>query len=118
MSWDTKKGTKQSYYYRCERRPGCPHPVKIYLGKGPEAEAAARDLEERKQAQQTRRAIEREALLREELRVTPAEESLKHFQNLVDLLIRTALQEAGYYEHRGEWRRMRRGRESRSDQEG
>lgn len=117
MSWDLKKGGQHRYYYRCERRPGHPNPVKVYLGKGPQAEEAARQLEERRLARQARREADRETLLVEQIRYLSAEKAVADLQDLVDMLVREALHEAGYHEHRGEWRRKRHGQEGRSDRE-
>jgi hypothetical protein len=106
MSWDAKKNGKHRYYYRSERQPGCPYPVKVYVGKGAAAQEAARQLEERRLAQQARRQAEREALLTEQICVLAAEEALRALQNLVDFFVCKALHEAGYYRRRGEWRRQ------------
>jgi hypothetical protein len=113
MSWDMKGTGKHQYYYRSERQPGRPYPVKVYIGKGPDAEKAARQLEERQQALQARRQADREAILAEHLGVSAAEESLRELRSLVEALVRDALCAAGYHQHRGEWRRQRHGKDSR-----
>lgn len=107
MGWDAKGKGGNRYYYRSERRPGRPHPVKVYLGKGSQAEDAARQLEERHLARQARREADREAVLSEVTRVAVADAALQEVRNLVQHLVRAALHEAGYHEHRGEWRRRR-----------
>lgn len=113
MGWDAKGTGGNRYYYRSERRPGRPHPVKVYLGKGRQAEEAARQLDERRRARQAGR----EALQAEQARLAAADEALDELQNLVDRAVRSALCEAGFHEHRGEWRRKRHGQDGPLDRD-
>jgi hypothetical protein len=107
MGWDTKKNGKL-YYYKSERRPGSSHPVKVYLGKGPEAEEAARQIEERRQE----RLAVRAALLEEEMRYADADQQLSQFGDLISAIVKATLRDADYYNHKGEWRRRRNGRDA------
>jgi len=107
MGWDTKKNGSR-YYYRTERRPGQLHPIKIYLGKGAEAEEAARKIEARRQ----KRLAVRTAILEEQMRVAAGEQKLLELGELVTLLVKAALVGAGYYNHKGEWRRRRHGKDA------
>jgi hypothetical protein len=98
VSWDRKRrgGT---YFYLARRLNG--RSIKVYLGRGPEAEAAARQLEERRRARQARR----EAWLRDQAQVAAAEQALQAFGELVSLLARATRILGGYHEHHGQWRR-------------
>ena len=115
MGWDAKGNGGNRYFYRSERRPGRPHPVKVYVGKGPGAEEAARQLEGRRQARLARREADRAALLSERAGVAAADGALRELEGLVNEVVRAALRGAGYHEHRGEWRRRRHGQDGRSD---
>ena len=68
MVWSRKqRGPESGYYYRSRRVDG--RPVKLYVGRGPDAELAAR-LDER--ARQDRRA-ERAAFLAEQMQLAAAD---------------------------------------------
>ena len=104
MVWSRKqRGAKGGYYYRSKRIAG--RPVKLYVGRGPDAELAARlDARER----QDRRA-ERAAFLAEQVRLAVVDLALQEARALVDLLVQTTLVLGGFHNHHGQWRR-RRGR--------
>jgi hypothetical protein len=103
MVWSRKqRGAKGGYYYRSKRIAG--RPVKLYVGRGPDAELAAR-LDERER--QDRRA-ERAAFLAEQVRLAAADLAFADARSLVDPLVRAALILSGFHLHRGsEWRRRR-----------
>ena len=104
MSWDAKTpGGKRAYYYRSVRRGD--RICKVYLGRGPEAEEAARQIEERRQVRQA----QREALHEELLRVGVAEQHLRELHDVTYLLVSAALTGAGYYRRRSEWRKLQHG---------
>jgi hypothetical protein len=104
MVWSRKqRGPESGYYYRSRRVDG--RPVKLYVGRGPDAELAAR-LDERER--QDRRA-EREAFLAERVRLAAADLAFADARALVDLLVRATLALGGFHTHHGQWRR-RRGR--------
>lgn len=108
MGWDVKRGgAPGGYYYRSVRVPGQPQPVKLYLGRGAEAHAAAAAVEERRAA--------RVAAL--EAASTPAARAVTHATDLLEDLGRrtrelmvAALVAAGWHRHKGEWRRRRAAR--------
>ena len=104
MVWSRKqRGPRSGYYYRSRRVGG--RPVKLYVGRGPEAELAAR-LDER--ARQDRRA-ERAAFLAEQVRLAAADLAFADARVLVDLLVRATFILSGFHFHRDEWRRRRHG---------
>ena len=105
MAWSRKqRGPRSGYYYRSRRVDG--RPVKLYVGRGPDAELAAR-LDERER--EDRRA-ERGTWLTERVRLAVVDAAFADARSLVDLLVRAALILSGFHLHRGsEWRR-RRGR--------
>jgi hypothetical protein len=103
MAWHRKQRGPQSGYYYRSRRVGR-KVVKVYVGRGPAAELAAR-LDERER--QDRRAA-REAFLAEQVRLAVADVVLSDARDLVGLLVRAALILSGFHLHRGsEWRRRR-----------
>jgi hypothetical protein len=101
MPWD-RRG-RHAYYHSC-RVEG--RATRRYLGRGPEVEKAAAEVERRKAE---RAALARQ--LRAEERqhaaaVGPLEEVSWHLNHLA----RAALGAAGYHQHdRGAWRRRRHG---------
>jgi hypothetical protein len=106
MSWD-RKGPCGPYYYRSTRQGDKVR--KVYLGRGPRAEAAARRVEARRQARQAERA----ACRRDVAKVAAAEQALVDLTALARHLVRAALVAAGFHERRGQWRKKRNGRDSR-----
>src|SRR3712207_5762858 len=109
MSWD-QKGKYGPYYYRTLREGRTVR--KLYLGKGKQAEAAARDVEQRRQARQAAR----EAWHQEQARLAGAEQQLHDLRALAQVLVRAFLDGAGYHEHRGEYRRRRHARDGDNPQ--
>jgi len=105
MGWDRKqRGSSSGYYYRSVRRNG--KPVKIYLGRGPEAEQAAAGVERARQARQAAQA----AVAAEHLRLAGADACLAEVHRVVKLLFRAVLFSSGYYYlHKGTWRRRGHG---------
>jgi hypothetical protein len=102
MVWSRKqRGAKGGYYYRSKRIAG--KPVKLYVGRGPAAELAAR-LDERER--EDRRA-EREALLAEQVRLAAADLAFADARGLVDLLVQGTLVLGGFHDHHGQWRSRR-----------
>jgi hypothetical protein len=100
VAWENRKGLGR--YFTLSRRCGG-RTVRTYFGTGQAAELAATTLEirhiERTQAQ---RAEAEESSCWKSL-----EDQLQEYATGADLLARLALLLAGYYEHRGEWRRRR-----------
>jgi hypothetical protein len=105
MAWSRKqRGPESGYYYR-SRRVGR-RVIKLYVGRGPDAELAARRDERERQG----RRAEREAFLDEQVRLAAADVAFGDARALVDLLVRATLITSGFHLHHGsEWRR-RRGR--------
>jgi hypothetical protein len=101
MSWDRKRANGPKYYYRSVRQDG--RVRKLYLGRGPAAESAARQDQEARAARIGAWAAARAA--RE--RVAGALDAARAFRIYVDLLTRASLLAAGLRFHRGEWRRPR-----------
>jgi hypothetical protein len=102
MAWHEKqRGPKGGYYYRSKRVNG--RSVKVYVGRGPDAELAAR-LDERERQD---RRTEREVQLAEQVRLAAADLALQEARVLADLLVRATLILRGYHLHRDEWRRRR-----------
>jgi hypothetical protein len=100
MSWD-KKARGGRYYYRCKRVDG--RPIKVYVGKGPEAEQAARSdtlLNHQKE-------VVRQAYRDEVIQLAIADQALKDFGTFMTLLSQSFMLIAGHHSHHGEWRRRR-----------
>ena len=104
MAWELR-GRAGPYLYRSVRKDG--RVVKQYLGSGPQAQAAVRKLEQQQQAL----LAERDALSHEQVQVSAAEAQLREVQDLVRTLVRATLLAAGYYDHRGQWRRRNHARD-------
>jgi hypothetical protein len=100
MAWETRHDNRQRYYYR-SRRTADGKVEKQYLGKGRTAELAA--------ASDQKAQAERKAALaawREQKREQDAiDAALKDFCEECSVMLEAALVAAGYYLHRGEWRR-------------
>src|SRR4051812_10691018 len=100
MSWDQKpRGSETGYYYRTVRSGQ--KTTKVSVGRGPQAEDAARQDEEERQ----RRLTARQAWRAEQLRLAAADLALRDFRTLTGLLARATLLLAGLHQHHGEWRR-------------
>jgi hypothetical protein len=88
------------YYTRSRRLNG--RVVREYVGRGAQAQLAA----ENDQIRRREAAAARQAWRTEQERVQELEAPMKELDALCDLLMRTTLEDAGYYQHdRGEWRR-------------
>jgi hypothetical protein len=99
MAWEIR-GRGGRYYYRSCRVGS--RVRKIYFGKGPAAEAAAR---EDQHARGARRAAREAARLRRE-GAAAIDALVAIYLNGSADIIQAALLEAGYHQHhRGEWRR-------------
>ena len=100
MAWEKRRG--HLYYYRSQWNQG--RVVKIYMGKGPKAEAAARE----DAAKRAERAERRYAAEMDRLREEPAKDLMADFDGQVKIMLRGALLDAGYHQHdRGKWRKRR-----------
>jgi hypothetical protein len=98
--WLTRGAKK--YFYLVKRVDG--RPQKIYLGSGPVAEAAAAELEQRRQE---RKALTEAAATRE-AELTSVEEPLVDFCTGLDDVVTAVLLALGYHRHdRGTWRLRR-----------
>ncbi len=98
MSWD-KKARGGKYYYRSRRVAG--KAVKVYVGRGPAAELAARLDERERQNRQAGRA----ARLAGRTQLAVADLAFADARALVDLLVQATLVLSGFHLHRNEWRR-------------
>jgi hypothetical protein len=98
MSWD-RRGKRQ-YYSRSYRVNG--RIIREYVGGGVAGERAAAEDAQRR----ARRRAEVAARRAEQELWHEAEEALRGFDELMDLLARATLLSANYHQHaRGEWRR-------------
>ena len=98
MGWEDR-GKSGRYYVRKRWRKGTCHSE--YLGSGPLAEAiAALDAAERaeRRAEQERRQQQRHEY-------EAAERQIGELCEDVDTLVTATLLDAGYYQHKGTWRR-------------
>jgi len=112
VGWDKKQrgDTERGYYYYSVRLPGRPHPVKICLGRGAEAEAEAARMAE-KQARQALAKQERVAQLARHARLDVL---IDEFNALVGVVAAAWMHTKGFHFHKGSWRR-RRGRRPNDD---
>jgi hypothetical protein len=110
MSWD-RKGQCGPYYYRSIRQGD--RVVKQYVGRGIKAEEAAHQIDERRKERQAQREVQQI----KELRIVLAEQRLHDLERFADLLMRTVLDEMGYHDHKGQWRRRRHARTCNDDRE-
>jgi hypothetical protein len=105
MAFETRTPGGARYLYLSRRDPLTGAVKKVYVGRGPKAEADARDLEQRREQREAeRRAVEK---WRAELR--PAADLMAALDEAVSLLMEAALLAEGY--HRPNycpWRRRRR----------
>src|SRR5687768_14975850 len=100
MGWDRKaRGSPQGYYYRSVRLPDRPGPVKVYLVRGPDAQAAAVEVQ--------RRRADRAAAHAEVARWAGLDQLVTESASLAATLAAAALVAAGWHRHKGEWRRQR-----------
>jgi hypothetical protein len=111
MGWD-RKGSCGLYYYKSVREGD--RVRKVYLGRGPRAEAEAGQVEARRQARQAERATCRQDVAK----VAAAEQALRDLKTLAGQLVQAALEGAGFHQHRGQWRRRRHARDGDVDDNG
>lgn len=105
MAFEIETPGGRKYLYASRRDPVTGAVQKVYLGRGPKAEAAARDLEQgRKQREEERRALE---LRLSELR--PVDGLMAALQEAAGLLMEAVLSAQGYHRpNHGPWRKRRR----------
>jgi hypothetical protein len=102
MAWDRGR-----YYTRSRKVNG--RVVREYVGCGEIGERAAKaDARERK-----RRASEREAWLAEKQQIEAVEQAVGRVCEAADVIAKAAMLVAGFYFHKGEWRRRHVTRHSR-----
>jgi hypothetical protein len=95
MAWEQRRNGW--YFYRMTRVNGWVK--RQYLGHGEDAEKAAAEIAQRKQAQN--------ALLADRQRYAEALAPLADLSDLVDLLVKTTLFTNGFHQHKRTWRRRR-----------
>jgi hypothetical protein len=99
----TPGGTK--YLYLSRRDPATGRVRKLYLGHGPKAEAAARDLAQHRE----RREAERRAAEQRRAELRPVEQSMAALDEGARLLMEALLLAAGFHRpNYGPWRKRRR----------
>jgi hypothetical protein len=109
MAWEKRQG-RGRYYTRSRRVNG--RVVREYVGCGELSEAAAAaDLFDR-----SSKRIELARLNAEQQRQDAADALLDQLANATGLLVRAALENAGYHQHdRGQWRRSRHAAQQPND---
>jgi hypothetical protein len=105
MSWD-KKSNFGPYYYRSQRVGS--RVRKIYVGRGPEAEATAKKDEQRRAQRASEQASRKEA----EAALREVEQALDDLEGFTNALVEATLTSNGYHFHRGSWRKRRHGKDS------
>jgi hypothetical protein len=100
MAWEKRKSGRL-YYTRSRRINGRVH--REYYGCGDRGHIAAAEDEARRAREVACKKSEQE----ERQRLDRLEESLQSLDESCSLLLRTVLRRAGFYQHRGEWRRRR-----------
>ena len=107
MAWERRGPGGNRYYYRSVWQRG--RVRKIYVGKGPAAEQAAREDQEKQAA----RAAQQYATEIERALEKPARDLMAGLDSEINVAIRSALMAAGFHQHaRGQWRRKRHGKAS------
>jgi hypothetical protein len=102
VAWERRtRGNADGYFYVSKRVNG--RPTKTYIGRGDDADAQAREIEQRRQA----RTREREARQQSEAEVILAAQKTSELRALTTALVHAVLDGAGYHIHRGEIRRRR-----------
>ncbi len=103
MGWEKReRGTR--VYTRSRREGG--RVVREYLGAGEVAEALAHADETIRRVRELERARGRAEAGRLEVLAAPA----RGLDEAAEVLVRAHLLAAGWHRHKGEWRKMRRGR--------
>jgi hypothetical protein len=101
MSWETR-GVYGPYYTRSRRVDG--RVVREYVGAGPLADIIAQADEAEREARRLQRQREREQMEQDR----ELDDLFGAYSAGVDELLRSALEAAGYHQHKiGEWRRAR-----------
>lgn len=100
MSWHSD-GHNAPCYYRHVRQGD--RVRRVYVGRGPEAQRLAREVEQRRQD----RLEARESHRLEMAQVAVAEGSLHELRDVADLLVKAVLLAANCYQHKGQWRRRK-----------
>ena len=109
MPWEYR-GPHGPYYTKSRRVGG--RVVREYIGTGPMAEIEALEAAAEREARRLQRQREREELERDRR----LDETFSTYSAGVDELLRSALEAAGYHQHkRGEWRRARGQETARQD---
>jgi hypothetical protein len=99
MGWE-RRGTSGASYLYLSRRDAAGRVVKQYLGRGPQAQEAARAL--------ARRAADRHALSQARATLAGPEASMAALHAATGALLEAALLAAGYRRHNyGPWRKRR-----------
>jgi len=98
MAWEQRQNGSR-YYYRSVREGN--RVRRVYIGRGPCAEAIAKKFE----TARAEREADRAAVAANKARFEAAWESLKELEAFVDAAVRTAFEEAGYHYSSGRWRR-------------
>ena len=105
MAFEIESPGGKRYLYASRRDPETGRVRKVYLGAGPRAEAAARELEEGR----NRRGAERLALELRQCELRPADELMAALHEAAGVLLEATLLAAGYHRRNyGPWRRRRR----------
>jgi hypothetical protein len=99
MAWEQRQGG--FYFYRSYRRGGKVR--KRYLGRGPQATAAAQEIAQAK----ARRDSQRQELKQLQATLQPLDGAADELNEGTEALLGALLRSCGYYEHRGAWRRRR-----------
>lgn len=100
MSWENRNG-KGRYYTRSRRVGG--RIVREYIGRGPEADLVA----ELDRQEHEMRRLEAERKIARRAHDAALDAQVDEISELANLLARGLLLAAGFYHHRGEWRRSR-----------
>ena len=101
MSWRHSGQQSDAYYYQSVREGD--RVRRVYLGRGPAAEQAARQVEERRELARA----SREADQQESARTANADRILSELHDFVQIMMRATLLVAGCHDHKGQWRRRR-----------
>ena len=99
MGWETRRG--KQYYYRKYRVDG--RVVNEYIGSGPEAEAVAEQDRQEREARAAARTAAREEM--DTFKTTIRQ--LDELHMMTTALQTATLLQAGYHQHKGQWRKKR-----------
>lgn len=104
MGWDKKGVTGTKYYYR-SIRVGM-RVLKVYLGRGQDAEREAKNVQERKAEQQQQANANRQEIER----TRDAQQLSDDLFRMAVMLFKATLLTVGFYPHKSTWRRRRNAR--------